>query len=259
MRTHFPHFVDYSIEGGKPKISLYFQDQTRASTSLQDNIIIQTMIFFSLMDSHIDNKMPQLEGLSFFKKYKALPKSNDEEIMFKEVYRIMKFLRNSSIHVMSKINEGATDVSISYTHNGTNFIMICSKDILEWILTFILLYFDDTSLNKNYKLGLLRSYYRGILSCINNFNDEFNPGQFLTISSGMSLITKRRYRIKGANHQITNTSLVIERFKYEPEEVGYAAADYYIDYNNEAYIIPDEALDNSGVISLPEIIQWKIS
>jgi len=101
-------------------------------TQLQDNLIFHLMVFFSIIDAFIDINYPHLEGQSFAKKYCDLQATNDIEIMIKETYRILKILRNASIHSKNAISVRNNNIIVvDYEYKGTTFKTLCMAVEIE--------------------------------------------------------------------------------------------------------------------------------
>lgn len=231
-------------------------------TQLQDNLIFHLMVFFSIMDTFIDINYPHLEGQSFAKKYCDLQATNDIEIMIKETYRILKILRNASIHSKNAISVRNNNIIIvDYKYKGTAFKLEMSKNCLELIYTLIFFLIKDMNYPLIYKEGLMRTYYDDIKSSITTISDDFGVNNLASISSRLRLKRIVRYKIINPTFIIDSNKqlLTINRYQLHESEKEYSASDYHITANSKCYIIPDEILGINGEISFFSLIPWEIN
>lgn len=154
------------------------------------------MIFFSIIDTFIDINYPNLEGQSFAKKYHDLQTTNDIDIMFKEVYRILKILRNASIHSKNSVSvRNDNSILVDYNFKGTNFKLEMSKHCLELIYSLIFFVIKDMKYPLDYKEGLMRTYYEDIKRNIVIISDDFGVNNLASISSRLRLKRTVRYNV----------------------------------------------------------------
>ena len=71
---------------------------------------------FMIMDSFIDSIFPEMEGKTFKYKYENLPKNNNIEIMFSQIYRILKLYRNATVHHINGISITEKYLKINFDH-----------------------------------------------------------------------------------------------------------------------------------------------
>lgn len=222
---------------------------------LQDNSIKkvpldeQIRTVFSILDEYIDKKYPKYVWKDFTTKYKALPSNNDKEIIFKEIYNICRSLRNTVEHGQIQNNND----KMEFKNN-----VIIDIDILYWLFSLVCEYFseDIEKYHSNYyHLGVLRFYYKKIRDNLisngysqNNILDISNE-IYIRVSPVRNLITDPEYKI---NQDIINIT------KYEVGKELQYGSDYIIEYKNEKYCIPVEALDYNGNIAVDKICNWKI-
>lgn len=217
-------------------------------------LTIQIITVFSLLDGYIDVNIPTIPtGSNFKQRYKLLPCSSDKEIIFKELYRIFRKLRNAVIHNSNAITIDTINNNIDF--NG----LIISTDTLYWLYSLVCEFFsDDRSLYPSdfYHVSVLRYYYDKIVNYLNaaNYNDDINYG-LLNLSTNIRILVTIRYPVENPNYTITNNTLVIN--KYNCGLSNYKA-DYNINYNHKRYFIPDEALDSNGNLNLNSISNWII-
>ncbi len=253
LHIHRPNHAKMEI-GEKPgsKI-LYMELSDHLSTlKLEDNIIFQIVVFFGLVDAIVDVQHPELEGEKFVVKYVSLPSTNDCEIIFKEVYRILRVIRNASVHSRNAISINNDEIIISYDYNNLHF----SKYCLELLFTFVLLVVEDVYPNE-YKMGIFRSLYDDIINQITAFNDKKDlTGRLLTIQNGLRLKRTTRYKVLNPVWSIKSEKIYIERCILSPVEMQHASCDYHINFNNKFYMVPDEILSTTNEVNIIDIDNW---
>lgn len=228
-----------------------FQDNSIKKVSSYEQI----KIAFSILNEYINNKYPQSNNKKddFKIKYNTLPCGNDKEIIFKEIYNICRLLRNIVEHNKNKIkiNNGKIEFR-------NNIVIVIDEDILYWLFSLVCEYFseDIEKYHSNYyHLGVLRFYYKKIRDNLisngysqNNILDISNE-IYIRVSPVRNIITDPEYKI---NQDIINIT------KYEVGKELQYGSDYIIEYKNEKYCIPVEALDYNGNIAVDKICNWKI-
>ncbi len=234
--------------------------------TLNQNKLLVAMVVFSLMDSFVDLKYPGLEGDSFNKRYKGLPNTKDNEIIFKEIYRIFKIIRNATIHSRNSITTLADKIQIQYTfkgtHKDTQFIFNCDINTINLIYSYLILYVELDGISTPYYDSLFRSYYDKIKSGITDFNDEFGDRLSLgLISSRLRLKINVRYIINNPDVEFDqeNDLVKFNRYKVDEGYEEYYGADYYVNYNNLKYLIPDELLGDNEYLPIHSFLEWEYS
>lgn len=254
VRFHLPEHREVELSNNTQTVNITCEESFNKNR-LNDNLIIHSMIFFSLFDAYIDSENQQYEGLSFRRKYDKLPCTTDYDIILKELYRILKVLRNTTVHSKSHISFNGKEILINYKFKGTNFKLLISKLGLELIYSAILLVIDNRYLEL-YKAGLLREYYNEILLNIKDLKDDIGHNNFKYISDGIRLKRHVRYRVINPDFSIDYDKEILYINKYKYECSSYSA-DYLIEYNEGKYIIPEEILNDNRVL-IKEISGYKI-
>lgn len=243
--------------------TLYMElSEVVGQTHLQENLIFQVMVFFSIIDTFIDINYPSLEGQSFAKKYQGLQTTNDIDIIFKEVYRILKILRNASIHSKNSISvRNDNSILVDYNFKGTNFKLEVTKHCLELIYSLIFFVIKDMNYPLDYKEGLMRTYYDDIKRNIITISDDFGINNLASISSRLRLKRTVRYNVINGNFSIDLNNQILTLEKYLPAESERicTASDYKVKIDSKLYIIPEEILGSNGEINICDLSPWEIS
>lgn len=259
IRVHIPSFNKLELNVEKRTLFLEIEEFAN-QTRLEENLIFCSMIFFTLIDTKIDIEYPYLEGDSFRRKYLKLPGTNDEEIIIREIYRILKIIRNATIHSRNSIElKDDNNIIIDYTHRvrkrETKFHLSITKYGLELIYTLIILYLDDNNYCYAHKLGLLRTIYDDILLNTSKVSDDFGEQNLSRLSNGIRLKRNVRYLITNPDYIIDASKriLIINRIKFQDYPV-----DYIIHNENNSYIIPDDILNKKGILEVDEMDKWNL-
>jgi len=225
------------------------------AAEIRENIAICVIILFGLIDMLVDQRCPELEGKSFRRRYDSLPSSNDYEIIFKEIYRIMRVLRNAIVHARSRISRTNDDLAIDYLDRRRKSTKL-NMGALAVQLVFSLVVHYTKVPNTPYVTAILRSYYDDVLAGVDCFSDDL-PGALRKISHGLRL-RRIRYRVQNPSYQIDEgrRELAVSRFELFDNELILRGVDYSVDIQDKLHIIPDEALNDVGAISLEEAAKW---
>jgi hypothetical protein len=228
-------------ETGVKQISLQSL-AARSSAHLSDNLVLQVMMMFTLLDAVIDSKYPDLEGKSFRQKYLKLPCTNDEELIFKEIYRLMKMFRNASIHSMSAINFTEESVMIDYEHKNTGFKLEVTKLGVELLFTYIVEIFESQKdLTDNHILSLRRSLYDELISQINLFSDDVQkPLQSIPLNQ-LRLKRSMRYCVGNPTYTINDKGDIEITSPYSADFPN-RGVDYLVELKGKKALIPEEIL-----------------
>ena len=240
-------------EGNKSTVQITFSEHIGFSSREKEiPITIQIMTIFSMLDTHIDLVYPHLQGVNFLRRYKALPVNSDKEIIFKEIYRIFRKLRNTVIHNSSTINIIGNE---KVDFDGLSIDI----DTMYWLYSAACELFSCD--NKKYYSPIyhecvLRAYYRKILEKLRglSYRDDIE-NSLLDISTNVSVLVTVRYPVVNPKYVIDEMKIRIA--KYDCGDEHYRA-DYYITHEGDAYWVPDEAIDVNGELSLSELAYWRL-
>lgn len=253
LPIRFPEIIEVRMANDKRNMHMVLEGAS-GGLRLKDNFVLQAMIFFGLMDAYIDLHSPELEGERFLDKYKKLAASNDSSIMAKEIYRLLRILRNAAIHSRTAISLDEKNIEATTTDDSKLYLSITG---LELIYTFVLLLIQEDNSSDEYKTSLLRTYYDGIGQAIIFLKDK--AGNHLTdISTAPRLKREVRYRVQNPVFQVDSDSqsLLIKKYTLNVSEATHRDYEYVVLMNNFSYLIPNEVLDESGKIGLKDINKW---
>ncbi len=252
LSIHFPEIYDVTMEDDKRHMHGVFEAAS-GGLRLKDNFVLQAMIFFGLIDAYIDIHNPELEGKNFTDKYKKLSIADDSSIMAREIYRLLRILRNAAIH--SRTDISLDEKNIEATTDDSKLHISVSG--LEFIYTFVLLLIQESNYSDEYKASLLRTYYDDIWQTIVLLEDK-SGNHLADISAGPRLGRVVRYRVKNPVFQVDNDtqSLIIKKYALKASEAAHRDYEYIVNMNNSSYLIPNEVLDETGRIRLEDINKW---
>jgi hypothetical protein len=225
-----------------------------APAQMRDNVVLNVIILFSLLDALVDRRLPHLEGISLIKRYQGLPSDNDHQTIFKELYRIMRVFRNAIVHSKSGLSKTNDDFIIDYYYKGSHFTLTIKVRSLQLVFSMIIHYVHRG--DSPYITGILRNYYdemnRGVIA----FSDDVNAPR-ANIREGLRL-KNLRYRIKDRPYQIDESANIfsVSRYELRHTEKRWASLDYYLSVDGQTYLIPDEALNSSSAITVTDMEEW---
>ena len=257
FELQFPEIFDTILEeDNNKKISMEFIDYTGITVNVKNNFLLISIILFLLVDTYLDTIYSNIEGQSFKQRYENIDDSDDIDIIFKEIYRILKLIRNATIHSKSAITINNNVYTINYNFRTTNFNLSISKQSFENLISLVIFIINGKNNNtiNEYIVSILRTYYRDIKANI-IINDEFS-NQLLDINNTLYLKNMRRYRVLNPRYTIENNLLSIIPFEIHEVEKSFSGVDYVIDYENIKYLLPEETL-NDNTISTQDIDKWK--
>ena len=211
------------------------------TVQVSSNWIVENMLVFSLYDGYLEEKYALPEGQAFRQRYLSLPEITDEERLEKNCYRLIKLMRNAILHNLSKIVVSDKGYKINYSNQKNQTICLeISQKAVRFLYTILLTLVQNKKFikTKGHWENLLYSYYHEMEKGIVSLQDDI-------MSVGLIPFRDQPIYLNYASrHQVqnpivtedTSEGLVIERFGKHSTEIS----DYYLMWNGEAYIIPEE-------------------
>lgn len=256
-----PETIETYLNGEKKECKIYMTTSYNESTHLSINPILSHSIQFSLLDAMIDQEYPALSTRSLNQKYSGLPEESDMEIILKELYRLMRDVRNALTHYGNVIAEDVKGgFSFNYTFHNTEHRLNWTKR-MQQLSYSLLIYFADSNFPggypKAYREGFMRTLYDALKREVDgegNLNDEASKNQpsLKDIPAGLRLSFGNRYRIMNPKYTQRGKMLEIEMFKKKTTQEKYSA-DYLIKIGEKEYLIPAEEMSQEGEIALNDI------
>lgn len=245
--------VKLTKNGEESTVAICFSD--RLSFSQQNQMVpltVQIISIFALLDSWIDvNNQDIPIGGNFKNRYNRLPENNDKDLIFKELYRIFRKVRNITIH-----NSNSIDINQEYINfNGFNIKI----NTLYWLYSTVCeLFSKDWNLyySETYHVSVLRYYYDKIKKELteSGYSDDLDGG-LKEITDGLRISVTVRYPVENPVCNILENSIKVRRYYCGPEQYGYKA-DYNISYQGNEYLIPDELLSEDDTVNKQELCKW---
>jgi hypothetical protein len=213
-------------------------------------------LYFMVLDSYIDSLFPEMEGTSFRNKYDHLPKNNNTEIMFSQLYRVLKLYRNATVHNTHGIIITKDFLKIKYNHKQNKYLFIITHKGIEVIEDMILcfFYYESTNYSSFYKEYLYYSFFDDILKEIKEYNDEY--ANILTINS-KKINRIERFNCHSVEYNVFGDVIIFNIPDKLIKERNYAI-DINIIFDEEKFIIPSEVIDNSKQMKIKELINFKL-
>ncbi|GIP20660.1 hypothetical protein [Paenibacillus sp. J22TS3] len=250
IRIHQPDFRKVVFEDEKKHtVFIEVSDVLYGRSNLSDNLILQLMIFFGILDAKIDSLYPELENDKFEAKFSRLPESNDQELILKQLFRILKLFRNVAVHKRDAVSIENNTI----TCNSGIKKLVISKLGLELIYSVIFMLLNPLDKNEEYFIGILRQYYDDIKGAVFSFKDAAGEG-LPELSNGIRLKWSVRYQVDNPSYEVDENYLTIKN----PYDTGYEwyGVDYFID--GGSFVLPGEALNSDNQISISDLQAWKI-
>ncbi|UPG89495.1 hypothetical protein L2Y96_19175 [Luteibacter aegosomaticola] len=235
--------------------SLFATSRPGRRVLLEQNQHMKLMMVFSVLDFHIDVTYPDMEGKSFRQKYKSIPSDDDYDLMFRELFRVAKVMRNSLVHNSSSFSIVDGYIDINYSHNKTPYRVRMTLDAVGSFYTAIVMYLKSDLGDGPYFLGIMRSIYSNFVAGIEIFSDEFTS-ELLVPPEGIKLNPYRRVVRYRSEHQVSDglARILVRGRVCGPME----SADFHIVHGNVDYLVPLEALSDDLSIGEYELIRnWK--
>jgi hypothetical protein len=259
IRIHTPELIPVDMhDNGTRTVNLHFHEYMN-SASLNENFILNVLLFFGILDAFVDITHSDLAGKNFSDKNKHMPHSTDDEMVLHQTFRIYKLIRNATIHNMASISKTSDTVHIRYHFGKRDYEIIISTYGLELLNSIAIEYISPFEVRcDSYAEALRRSFYGDLLSQISLIRDEYGES-FLPISAGVRLHRSRRYRPNKVSYVVKDGLIILlEKYPLDDIEISFAGVDYEINLNGDTYLIPHECLDCKLSISLREANAWRL-
>lgn len=240
MSINYPDIrhVTFDDEGGST-LHCYASCMMGTRVSIEQNQPMKFIMIFTLLDYFIDATYPELEGKSFSQKYKAIPESNDYQLMLRELFRIAKLIRNSLVHNSSSFTIKNEKLDVNYSFRGTKFCLVMSFSALNDFYTAIVMYVKGDLGEGAYFHGIMRSIYSNMISSIDYVSDEFSK-EINKPSNELKIMPYVREILINPTHTIRDNKIKFEIDRKHPEWQGF---DVYLKKENNEYLVPMEALN----------------
>jgi len=197
-------YLEINENGGISSTSSYTLNFSE--NQLQGNWVLVQQIFFSLLDSVIDLQNSNLEGDSFSKRYRGLPSDSNHKIIFKEMYRLMRIVRNAIVHNKTAISNDNTGILINYLNQHNKKILLkVSHRGLRLINTINFLLCVLLNRKDGYSEHILNMYYHDLRNEISSFSDEFKK-ELIETSTPISFNPYYIHRVKNTKFKYINNN-----------------------------------------------------
>ncbi len=237
-------------EKGGPTVYLESFVESFSRPQISKNILLHTMVVFSLIDAQIDFQYPDLPSNSFEVRYDNLPSNTDLQIIQKELYRVLRIIRNAVIHQRSSVAYNGTLITVT---RGENKKLELTQRGLELIYSFIVDLYAPKGQPEEYTLALARDLYDEIRDNVYLISDNTDT-QLATISDRLRLQRSQRRRVINPSYTVDDGIINIQtRFKH----ALLVQYEYVVNIEDDKYIIPGELLSDMK-IPLTEISSWKL-
>jgi len=239
--------LDISSDGTK-KINLSMVDNFRANNI--DELLMGNLCFM-ILDSYIDSIFPKMESENFINKYKLLPRNNNIELIFSQLYRIMLLFRNALVHHINGINRKKDMLEINFKHNKIDYELSITYKGIKTIKDMILCYFyyEHKNYSYYYKEYLYYSFFDDITKEIIKFNDK--EGSIIKINS-TKINRFERFNCNSIDYKTTDNIIHFD-IPREFVKKNNLPIDIYITLNEKSFIIPIEVIEEKNQMDIEEV------
>lgn len=233
----------------------------------QNDLISVAELCFKYLNEYCQKKYTIKKGLTWAKTYKKIPMNCFFDKLVKNIYRILKTIRNATIHEQT-IELKENSVFIDYDFH-THYHLDISYNMLSNIFRVISGIYKGSIEGRNsaYYLGVLTWYYISIqpgneLSLSDDFRelkrdnklDNLDKKEIKYFDEVLVIEPIREHIYKNVAYEVQESKIRILTKKKHLEKT-----DYSITYNNKDYIIPEEALNEQNQLELDELERWCVS
>lgn len=261
LAVRYPEFRHLTQEPDE-KYTLHFSFTATVrphSARIEENVPLKLMLVFTVMDFYVDTIYPHLEGLSYKQKYEHLPANDDYQLIFKQLFRLAKLIRNAMIHNPAAVTSegGGLEIRYSRPRYNTRFALKMSDEALIHLQTAIFMYVKGDLGRGGYFVGIMRSIYRDMLAGVDRAGFADDIQQPIAEPSGcLQLRTRVREIHLNPRYEVENGIVKVLMPKREQQE--WEGWDFYIEHQGAEYLIPMEALDAHHAIAEQAMIgHWR--
>jgi hypothetical protein len=260
--------IEYAdiIDGVAIRFPDYIDSKRSPPAAMPQSLL--EIVLFSVIDSIVDSKYPDLIDECFSKKYKLLPSSTKLETVFKETYRVMKLLRNASVHNEKSVSRDGSEFMIDYINGKTLYKINCSQSAVGEIYSLCLLFIENFGVDDEYFSLIASTCFNRFVSGLKCYCDDGGDYiNFVECDERFYFYKRYRYRVPFESLSIVNGFFVIDRMNgtyrifIENKEYKKEDCDEYLieGDSGEVHLIPGHKLDNEGRISMAEFAKWKVN
>lgn len=257
------------FDNEEKNVTLILNDRLKyCPTKLFKIPAISCLNVFTLFDVFLEKKYNLQPGSSFKSRYNSLKENTNQDIIEKECYRLMIFIRNGFVHNIDNIIVDDNKLKFNYKYKLKQknsqeniFNLDISYDKLNLLYSIIILLVKGNYVinTKGHFEGIISTYYKELKDYIDNhgnFKDN-NEYKLKDISLSTKLKTMLRYYVEYnvSNYKVEDNRIVICN-RYNPQYDDYSS-DYCINYKEKSYIIPNEVLDENNSISIEKLESWE--
>lgn len=229
-----------------------------SNVNIESNPQAKCLLIFALFDCWIDSNFNDLEGDSYRKKYEKIPSDSENNLIIKEVFRLLKVLRNTVVHNPSQFIFDDGFLVINYEFKKTDYKLTIPESMLNSLYTMIILCIKEGNKNE-YFWGVVRSAYLDIFNSIQDFSDDFETPLYCEVN-GLKIRPYIRYRVKYAEiaryDGYFEITISPTHSKHLQSDRG---VDFYLDIDGQKYLVPKEGLTNGCVLQERDLHRWRIS
>ncbi|MDT2391726.1 hypothetical protein ABQD97_20345 [Enterococcus avium] len=259
------------VDGGPKKIISTLSEGSFADGKKYTNLAYAVIgPLFTIVDALANEVIPDKSDSDFKIKQNCLPDSSIDQKIFKECYRILRIMRNFSVHAISSISVTDED-SILFENSSDDFTkdsrILVSKEGLNYLATYVVEYISDyKEYSIKHKREILKSYYTEFRKRLIVFEDgEVSKKPLLSIKKINAYFKiGTRFYVENPNYELVNLSKKLKITSGLPSEDDpeWQSRDYLIEeinFEDKRYLVPHEALDDNSEISITEMKEYSLN
>jgi hypothetical protein len=208
---------------------------------------------FLLLDSYVDDTRPELKGEDLKEKYNKLDKNTDFQIIFSQIYLLLRTFRNAKVHELGSINVDGEEISvIRKDKKGKDIKLVADRKIIYYILSYAIHIrsIAGIGINEYYKQNFSLWYYSMIKEFLIEFFDEGNSISLIdTQEKTIFCDIGMRYICENIKYRINDNLIsfcIKPSFLYSPSKRN-NPLDFVFSFNDRNYMIPYEVVENGSI------------
>lgn len=259
VQSEFLSFIEIELnKNGTINQTVKTSLMSGSNVNIESNPHVKCLLIFALLDCWIDSNFTELEGDSYRKKYEKLPSNSENNLIIREVFRLLKVLRNTLVHNPSQFLFDNKKLTIDYKFKNTDYTLTIPESTLNNIYTIVILCIKEKTKNK-YFWGVIRSAYLDVINSIQSFSDDFKTSLYYE-EKGFEIRPYMRYRVKNAKIERYDGYFAITIPTTHSQHLQpYMGVDFYLDVDGHKYLVPKEGLTSGCILQERDLYHWKVS
>ncbi|WP_156816777.1 hypothetical protein [Desulfovibrio oxyclinae] len=257
--THFDSVLHVTEEGHKHNYSTIYCP-FGAGEYKKTTPLIDSLLFFNLLDISIDSISHISEDINFYDKYKRGISTHSDNPFFLcvyEIYRIFLVIRSTLVHHNDGFSRSGSTLKFEYMFKDREYRLHITQKGIERLFQAAYLVSKYLPLDSIYIQGMVVWLYEDILKGVNAFSDRKSR----TLEAPPSIIKIRPFH----RDILRDDRLIIKgneiSFPESPHsdypEGSYSMLDHFITQGDKSYLIPNEAFMFGKTVQYSKLSIWQ--